>query len=84
MKMIVDVNPFTLVAKITAKINRREERAEVEFSPYDFGLLWYTFELGTKVYDIQFNYDTELSAIVEDAEDQTIQPIVLNIRLKDE
>jgi len=82
MKMIVDVNPFTMVAKISAKINKVEERAEVVFSPYDFGNIWYTFELGGRVYDIVFNYDGVLSVVVEDAEDGTEQSVKLEISLK--
>ena len=82
MKMIVDVNPFTMVAKISAKINKVEERAEVVFSPYDFDNIWYTFELGGRVYDIVFNYDGVLSVVVEDAEDGTEQSVKLEISLK--
>lgn len=80
--MIVDVNPFTMVAKISAKINKVEERAEVVFSPYDFDNIWYTFELGGRVYDIVFNYDGVLSVVVEDAEDGTEQSVKLEISLK--
>lgn len=82
MKIIVDVNPFTMVAKISAKINKVEERAEVSWSPYDFGVVWYTFSLGAKTYDILFSYDGVLSAIVEDAEDGTEQSVKLEISLK--
>lgn len=83
MKMIVDVNPFTCTAKITGKINKIEERAEVIFSPHDFGNIWYTFTLGGKVYDILFAYDNGLSVTVEDSEDGTDQPIKLEITLRE-
>jgi hypothetical protein len=82
MRMIVDVNPFTMVAKISAKVNKVEERAEVVFSPYDFGVVWYTFGLGGRTYDILFSYDGVLSVVVEDAEDGTEQSVKLEISLK--
>lgn len=82
MKIIVDVNPFTMVAKISAKINKVEERAEVSYSPYDFGIVWYTFSLGANTYDILFSYDGALSVVIEDAEDGTEQAVKLEISLK--
>lgn len=82
MRIIVDVNPFTMVAKISAKVNKVEERTEVAFSPYDFGNVWYTFGLGGKTYDILFSYEGALSVVIEDAEDGTEQSVKLEISLK--
>jgi hypothetical protein len=82
MRIIVDVNPFTMVAKISAKVNKVEERTEINWSPYDFGNVWYTFELGGRTYDIQFSYEGTLSVVVEDAEDGTEQSVKLEISLK--
>jgi hypothetical protein len=82
MKIVVEVNPFTLVAKVSAKVNKVEERAEVIWSPYDFGSVWYSFTLGAKVYDILFSYDGALSVVIEDAEDGTEQAVKLEISLK--
>jgi hypothetical protein len=82
MKIVVDVNPFTMVATISAKVNKVEERTEINWSPYDFGNVWYTFTLGGKVYDILFSYDNALSVVVEDAEDGTEQSVKLEISLK--
>ena len=65
-KINVAVNPFTMVAKISARIDGREERTEVIFSPYEFGLTWYPFILGNKEYEIMLSYDEEL--MVEIAE----------------
>jgi hypothetical protein len=82
MRIIVDVNPFTMVAKISAKVNKVEERTEVVFSTYDFGNVWYTFGLGGRTYDILFSYEGALSVVVEDAEDGTEQSVKLEISLK--
>lgn len=78
-KINVSVNPFTMVAKISARIEGKEERAEVVFSPYDFGVVWYTFSLGHRVFDIRFTYDGELIVEVEDAEDGSAQAVKFEI-----
>jgi hypothetical protein len=78
-KINVSVNPFTMVAKISARIDNTEERAEVIFSPYDFGSVWYPFNLGNKSYDIKFTYDGELFIEIEDAEDGTSQAVKFEI-----
>jgi hypothetical protein len=68
-----------MVAKISARINNIEERTEVIFSPYEFGLVWYEFSLGGRVFDIKFTYDGELLVEVEDAEDGTAQAVKFEI-----
>ena len=82
MRITVDVNPFTMVAKISAKINKVEERAEVRYNPYEFESIWYEFTLGEKTYDMKFTYDGALSVIIEDSEDGTEQSVKLEITLK--
>lgn len=84
MRLIVSVNPFRMVAKISGKINKIEERAEVEFSHLDFNKVWYTFQLGEKVFDILFLYDNEFSVQVSDAQEDVLQNVKLEISLKDE
>jgi hypothetical protein len=71
-----------MVAKISARIEGKEERTEVVFSPYDFGVVWYPFSLGHRVFDIRFTYDGELLVEIEDAEDGSAQAVKFEITKK--
>jgi hypothetical protein len=72
-----------MVAKISGKINKIEERAEVEFNYLDYNKVWYTFQLNEKVFDILFTYEGEFSVQVVDTDD-VMQSVKLEISLKDE
>lgn len=81
-KINVSVNPFTMVAKISARIEGKEERAEVIFSPYEFGSAWYEFSLGHRLFEIRLSYDGELLVEVEDVEDGSAQAVKFEIAKK--
>ena len=77
----VDVNPFTHIAEISARINKQEFRADIEYNPLDYGT-WYSFSMGDDVFDVQFLYDNEFIVKIEDARDLTEQIVKLKINFK--
>ena len=83
-KFYVDVNPFTQVAIIRAKIGKDTYESEVEYTLPD---MWATFSMGEDVFDIHFYYENEFSVSVYSAEDTgTLQgafPTKITLRLKD-
>lgn len=82
-KFYVDVNPFTRVALVRAKIGKDTYESEVKFTLDS----WASFSMGEETFDIQFNYDTELSVSVCCNEDYWLEkgtfPTKLTIKLKD-
>jgi hypothetical protein len=83
-KFYVDVNPFTYVASIRAKIGKDTYETEVDYTLPDF---WATFSMGEDVFDIHFDYDGEFTAEVFSAEDNGVTqgafPTKITLKLKD-
>ena len=83
-KFYIDVNPFTHIAKIRAKIGKDTYESEVGYTLPDS---WSTFSMGEDVFDVHFYYEGEFDVSVYSGEDMgTLQgafPTKVTLRFKD-
>lgn len=83
-KFYVDVNPFTQMAKIRAKIGKDTYESEVEFSLPNY---WVTFSMGQDSFEAVFDYEEEFTVQVYKSEDHWLEegafPTKVTLRFKD-
>ena len=83
-KFYVDVNPFTQIAKIRAKIGKDTYESEVEFSLPNY---WVTFSMGQDSFEAVFDYEEEFTVQVYKSEDHWLEegafPTKVTLRFKD-
>jgi hypothetical protein len=83
-KFYIDVNPFTQIANIRAKIGKDTYESEVEYTLPDS---WYTFSMGEDIFDVHFIYENEFTAEVYSGEEfgtlQDAFPTKITLRFKD-
>lgn len=80
----MDVNPFTQIAKIRAKIGKDTYESEVEFSLPNY---WVTFSMGQDSFEAVFDYEEEFTVQVYKSEDHWLEegafPTKVTLRFKD-
>ncbi len=83
-KFYIDVNPFTQMANIRAKIGNDTYEAEVEYTLPNF---WVTFSMGERSFDAVFDYEEEFTVHVYKTEDPWLEegafPTKVTLRFKD-
>jgi len=83
-KFYIDVNPFTQIANIRAKLGKDTYESEVE---YTLPNCWISFLMGEESFDAVFDYEEEFTVHIYRSEDHWLEqgafPTKITLRFKD-